>query len=117
MTTSSFSVELATNLPESEREALLAALRAHADEVQEPLFRDIEWATIVVILEQAGKAAGGITAVMALAEKIYAWVQAARQHGVIPNVILKRPDQPALDLAQAGEQEILAWLLHNPPQQ
>jgi hypothetical protein len=47
----SFSVSFAAGLPAAEREALLTALRAHADEVQESPGKAQDWATVVVIME------------------------------------------------------------------
>jgi hypothetical protein len=108
------------DLPTDERESLLALVRAAGVEVQESPSKDLDWQTVVVVIDEIGSVATGIAAVIALAEKIAAqlnaWREAMRHQGKTPRGILHRPDQPPLDLSVATDQEVLAWLLRTPPQ-
>ncbi|NWG21741.1 MAG: hypothetical protein HXY39_15655 [Chloroflexi bacterium] len=107
----SFSV----NVPADQIETLLPILRDVAADVQIAPSKELDWQTVVVIMEGVGKVAGGITAVMILAEKLNAWRKALRQQGRTPEGRLKRPGQPTLDLATATDQEVLEWLIATPP--
>jgi hypothetical protein len=110
----SFAISFAPGLPDADQQALLAVLRANG-EVQQPAQKGLDWATFVVIMEQAGKVAGGAVALAKLAEQIYTWAQAARKRGAVPRARLERPGQPPLDIASASQEQILAWLLAGEP--
>lgn len=108
------------DLPPDERETLLTALRSAGAEIQEAPARDIDWQTVVVVIDSIGKAAGGITATIVLAEKIAeklnAWRESMRRRGKTPRGVLRRPNQSPLDLSDATDEEVLRWLLRTPPQ-
>ncbi|GIV90286.1 MAG: hypothetical protein KatS3mg055_2804 [Chloroflexus sp.] len=111
----SFTLDIATD----ERESLLALLRATGAEVQSKPSRDIDWQTVVVIIDEIGKVATGVTAIIVLAEKIAeklnVWRATMRRKGKTPRGVLRRPHQPPLDRSTATDQEVLAWLLMTPP--
>ncbi|MCS6842486.1 MAG: hypothetical protein NZ699_12695 [Roseiflexus sp.] len=108
------------DFPPHERETLLTALRDAGAEVQGEPTRDIDWQTVVVVIESIGKVAGSVTATIELAEKIAeklnAWRESMRRQGKTPQGVLRRPNQPPLDLSIATDDEVLRWLLRNPPQ-
>lgn len=108
------------DLPPDERETLLTALRSAGAEIQEAPARDIDWQTVVVIIENVGKVASSVTAAIMLAEKIAdmlnAWRESMRRQGKTPRGVLRRPNQPPLDLSVAADEEVLQWLLRTPPQ-
>lgn len=95
---------------EDERESLLLTLRDYAD-VEEAKQRDPLAVALlfVAVVKDVGAVAGGVTAVMTLAEKINAWRNAARARGVEPKVRLERPDGPPLDLATASDTAVKTW--------
>ncbi|PJF46541.1 MAG: hypothetical protein CUN48_13265 [Candidatus Thermofonsia Clade 3 bacterium] len=107
------------DIPADERESLLALLRAMGAEVQSTPSRDFDWQTVVVIIDEIGKVATGVTAIIVLAEKIAeklnAWRATMRRQGKTPRGVLRRPHQPPLDLSTATDQEVLAWLLRTSP--
>ncbi len=118
----SFGVSIAPDLPADEREALLLTLRDDVD-LQErtqrfyvdPQLVQAGWHVFVAIMKDVGVVAGGASAAITLAQKINEWRRNARQRGVTPQVRLERPNQPPLDLATAGDQEVQAWL-QKPPE-
>lgn len=117
MNDQSFSIAFDPHTPAADREMLLAALRAHADEVQETSTKTLglDWPTFVAVMGDVGKVAGGATALIKLGQQLWPVVKHLREHGKL-QAQLKRPDQPPLDLATATEEELLAWLIQNQPQ-
>ncbi len=107
------------DVPNDERESLPALLRAAGAEVQREPTRDIDWQTVVVVIDEIGRVATGVTAAIVLAEKIAeklnAWRATMRRQGKTPRAVLRRPGQPPLDLSTATDQEVLAWLLKTSP--
>ncbi|GIW03197.1 MAG: hypothetical protein KatS3mg058_4600 [Roseiflexus sp.] len=105
--------------PPDERETIVIAIRAAGAEVQREPTRDIDWQTVVVVIDEIGRVATGVTAAIALAEKIAeklnAWRATMRRQGKTPRAVLRRPGQPPLDLSTATDQEVLAWLLRTSP--
>jgi hypothetical protein len=106
--TLTFSVD--PGLPEDEREALVAALQA-ADEPSagQPRFAIATILVIVSVLKDVSTIASGSLAIVTLIEKIKAWRDAARAHGVDPKVTVERPGQSPLDLAMATDAQIDSW--------
>ncbi len=113
---STITVATARDLPDDQRELLLLALRDYA-EVQEAEPRDLAaaWVLFVAVMKDVGVVAGGAAALMTLAEKVKAWREQARSKGVEPKVRLERPGRAPLDLATAGDSELLDWFLDQPP--
>lgn len=112
----SFSIAFDPQTSAADREMLLAALRAHADEVQEAPSRVLDWVTFVAIMSDVGKVAGGASALIALGKQLWPVIKAARERGGTFMARLIRPGQPPLDLATATEEELLAWLLQTQPE-
>lgn len=111
MQPASFSIAFAADVEPADREVLLLSVRANAREVQEASSKSFDWQTFVVIMEEAGKVAGGTVALIALGKHLYQATRALRKRGATPKAQLTRPGQPMLDLATASEQELLDWLL------
>ena len=107
-------ISLATDVPEDERAALLLALQGHVN-VQKAPSKALDWETVLVVIKQAGEVADAVTNLAALATVLYGWAQSVRRRWRVPRARLERPNQPPLDLATADEQEVLAWLIQNPP--
>lgn len=108
----SFSMSIAPDMPPAEREALLAALRAHAN-VQQPVERSGDiWQIVTVIIENV---AGGVSTalLLELSKKIIKWRDDARRRGQLSKVRLQRPNQQPLDLTTASDEEVGKWLLQN----
>lgn len=111
--TLSFSIDI----PPDEGETLRLALQNAGCDVQTSARRDFDWQTLVVVVRDIGEIAGSVTAIIALADKINEYREKQRRQGKPPRGTLRRPGQPPLDLATATDQEVLRWLLNNPPQQ
>ncbi|HEX9371608.1 MAG TPA: hypothetical protein VF897_11410 [Roseiflexaceae bacterium] len=111
-----FVVSTASDLPPEDRAALLLALRSQAD-VQDAQPKSVDWQMVIAVIKQSGEIADALTKLAALATLVYGWAESVRASGHRPRAKLERPGQPPLDLATADEQEILAWLLKNPPAQ
>ncbi|MGQ9529680.1 MAG: hypothetical protein ACUVUA_18370 [Chloroflexus sp.] len=114
--TLSFSIDI----PPDESETLRLALQSAGCNVQTSARRDFDWQTLVVVVRDIGEIAGSVAATVAalekIADKINEYREKQRQQGKPPQGTLRRPGQPPLDLATATDQQVLQWLLNNPPQ-
>ncbi|MDZ4718044.1 MAG: hypothetical protein SH847_06195 [Roseiflexaceae bacterium] len=110
-----FQLVLSTELSEADREELLTSLRTQA-QVEELASKDPTLVALIALITQAGQVADSISKIATLATLIYGWVQAMRKQGKKPSVKVGRSDQQPLDLANVqSEEEVLDWLLQNPP--
>lgn len=110
-----FRVTLARGMSAADRQTLLVALESQAD-VQTVAAKDPTVETIVAIIKEGGDIADALMKMGALAAVIWGWVQTLRKRGAGPAAQLERPGQAPLDLNHvADEQEVLAWLLQQPP--
>ena len=107
---------IAIDIPADEAATLLPLLHQGGFTTQPIQQRDLDWQTIVVVITDLGKIAGGLTALITLAEKINAYRESMHRQGKTPRGALRRPGQPPLDLSLATDQEVLEWLLKTPPQ-
>ena len=117
---SQFTVVIDGSLPVSQREALVAALQGADVQLSEPATKDFG-ATVVVILAVIGgaatvsegvkKVAEAGSALVKLGQDVVAWRSGARAAGATPAARLEATGRPALDLATATDQQVLAWFL------
>ena len=120
----SFTIQLAADLPADQREALLDALASQSVELREVEARDplSVWLTFLAIAGGVVAAAEGVKAVagaanetIKLAQTINEWRAKCRAAKVKPAARLEAPGRSPLDLASAGDDEVLAWFLAGPP--
>lgn len=116
MSNPSFSITFGPQTPAADREMVLAAVRAHAEDVHEAPAKALDWPTFVAIMGDGGTVAGGAAALIALGTQRWPVVTQLRERGGRFTARLNRPGQPPLDLTTATEEELLAWLLTNQPQ-
>ena len=110
-----FTVIIDPDLPATEREALLLALRTETN-IQSPTTKAIDPQVVIAVIKASGEVADALVKIATLATAIYGWVQVARRHGKTPKATLQRPKQPPLDLSTVtDEKEVLEWLLQTPP--
>jgi hypothetical protein len=119
----SFTLQLAAEMPADQREALLDALAGQSVELREVEARDpdSDWLTflaigggVVVAAEGVKAVAGAANETIKLAETIKSWRAKCRAAKVTPAARLEAPGRPPLDLATAGDDEVLAWFLEGP---
>ncbi len=120
----SFTVLIADDLPADQREALLDAFAEQSVMLREVESRDpvSAWLTFLAITGSVVATAEGVKAVagaadetIKLAQAINEWRAKCRAAGVTPAARLEAPGRPALDLATAGDDALLAWFLAGPP--
>ena len=105
-----FSLTLADSVSSASRADLLVTLRTTADDVQITSQKGFDWNSVVVVLHEAGKSAGDISAILLLAKQLNDWRKRTRAVGT-----LNRPGMAPLNLATATDEEVLAWLLATKP--
>ena len=105
------SVDVSSDVPAEERQALLLALQTTA-EVQKPTSRTfgLEWVTFVAFVKDVGSVAAVASALIKLAEQILSWRKKVRERGIPPAVRLSRPQRPPLDLEVATDDKVIEWL-------
>ncbi|MBK9712489.1 MAG: hypothetical protein IPO81_14405 [Kouleothrix sp.] len=121
----SFMIQIAADLPADQREGLLDALAGRAVQLREVTARDPAGAwlmfmaigTAVVAAAEGAKAVvGAANEAIKLAETINAWRAKCRAARVTPAARLEAPGRPALDLAAASDDEVLAWFMAGKPE-
>lgn len=103
------------DMPPDERDTLILLLRSAGAQVQEAPTREMDWQTIVAVIDAVGTVAKTASTLIDLAHKLNEWRASLRRQGKTPHGRLRRPDQPPLDLATATDEEVLQWLLKTPP--
>jgi hypothetical protein len=110
MTQPLFMLEVDSELPEDDRESLLAAIGNSVQIQQEPPRQMlVGLLAFIAVAKQVGELAGAASSVISLAKQIIEWRDAHKARAGRHHVTLKRPGHRPLDIFSAPESEIQQW--------
>jgi hypothetical protein len=105
-----FMLEVDSEMPEADRDSLLAAMGNNVQIQQEPARQMLPGLLeFIAYAKQVGELAGAASSVIALVKEIIRWREGHKAKSGKHHVTLKRPGRKPLDIFVAAESEITQW--------
>ncbi len=102
--------QLSNEILASDRESLVTAIALIGEVRQtERRFLGADWVAFVLLMKQIGTAAGGLAAVVKLANELKTWRDRMKKEKKEPALIVEPKSEEPLDLRNATDEEIDEW--------
>jgi hypothetical protein len=105
-----FMLEIDSEMPEADRDSLLAAMKNEVQIQQQPARQMLPGLLdFIVYAKQVGELASAASSLITLVKEIIQWREAHKAKPGKHHVALKRPGHQPLDIFAATESEIRQW--------